>query len=163
MQLMGRWGSDAVKLYVRDAFIESSASWARRAVEKAELDEVIKQASFGSPCPPASSPVLRETVERLRPALDHERAAAGLVECSERLVLSSTGVAHQVLHGPPEIELINAAAVCGWAFGGAKARLGGPELMPQEHKFLCARCFPSQRKQLKAVFERRARIQIGEA
>ena len=166
IQLMGRWGSDAVKLYVRDAFVGASEGWARKAVEQADLEDLVAKE-----CPsfPAEQPQTEaaETVcqELLRPAFDHAAAAARAeeAELSERVVVSSTGIAHVVLRGPPDVDLANATSVCGWAFGGGRARLGGMELIPNSHKQLCARCFPEKRKQLKEDFEGRARRQVGEA
>ena len=162
IQLIGRWGSDAVKTYVRDAFIESSSSWARRAVEKTDLEQLIKNQVVVFPSAP-SQKEHNQLVEALRPAFFHEVAAGNSFEDPDKVVVSSTGIAHQVLFGPPEVELDNAATVCGWTFGGAKARLGGPDLLPREHKFLCSKCFPERRKHLKSELERRARLQIGEA
>ena len=39
IQLLGRWGSEAVKLYVRQAALEKSASWASRAMRQMTLDD----------------------------------------------------------------------------------------------------------------------------
>ena len=162
VQLLGRWGSDAVKQYVRDAFVESSASWARRAVEKVDMDVLIKNKLSDLPAASTSDGHM-VLVESLRPAASHELAAASSVEDFEKVVISSTGIAHQVLFGPPDVDLSNSVTVCGWTFGGAKARLGGRDLLPDSHKSLCARCFPEKRKHLKSEFERQARIQLGEA
>ena len=40
IQLLGRWGSDAVLGYIREAHLESSAEWARQALETLTLKQV---------------------------------------------------------------------------------------------------------------------------
>ena len=166
IQLMGRWGSDAVKLYVRDAFIEASEGWARKVVGQTDLSELV---SGPAPVFPDVRPQLVDKDapchEALRPAFEHAAAAASSNhrDLEEQVVVSSTGIVHKVLFGPPLVELVNSTSVCGWSFGGGRARLGGAELIPNDHKALCARCFPEKRRLLKEDLERRARRQVGEA
>ena len=166
IQLMGRWGSDAVKTYVRDAFVDASEGWARKVVEQADLNELVGAAAPVFPAP--RQQLEDEEVpcrEALRPAFEHAAAAAkdSPADRVDRVVVSSTGIAHIVLLGPPEVDLVNSSSMCGWAFGGGRARLGGTELIPDNHKLLCARCFPTKRQQLKEVLEGRTRRQVGEA
>ena len=40
IQLLGRWGSDAIKTYVREAHLAQSSEWARRALQNQTLEEV---------------------------------------------------------------------------------------------------------------------------
>ena len=166
IQLMGRWGSDAVKSYVRDAFVGASEGWAKRVVDQADINDLVAKECPVFPEKQPQTEKIEDTCrELLRPAFDHAAAAAKDIGAGqlEQIVVSSTGIAHVVLRGPPDVELVNATSVCGWAFGGGRARLGGPELIPDSHKQLCARCFPERRKQLKQEFEGRARRQVGEA
>ena len=166
IQLIGRWGSDAVQTYVREAFVESSESWARRAVEHTDINDVVNgQCPSFSPAPRQLRDGAAQCLEELRPAFAHAAAAARAAppQSAERVVVSSTGVAHIVLLGPPEVELVQASSVCGWTFGGGRARLGGRELIPDSHKLLCARCFPVKRQQLKDDLSGRARRHGGEA
>jgi len=45
IQLLGRWGSDAVKGYVREAHLARSAEWARQAMRSRSLEEVVAEAA----------------------------------------------------------------------------------------------------------------------
>ena len=82
VQLMGRWGSDKVKTYVREVQLERASEWATSAAKKEDLESlvdkvlaalpagVIKQVEAGTSCTSsAASTSLTETIASLAPAV----------------------------------------------------------------------------------------------
>lgn len=95
IQLLGRWGSDRVKGYIREAQLASSASWAARAARRQNLEDVARRIlkKFGhvqhhgsSPqglapavaAVVASDPSLRPDAKLQHPALAHKVRGASL-------------------------------------------------------------------------------------
>ena len=72
-------------------------------------------------------------------------------------VTSAEGVVHEVLLGPPAVDLATAVSTCGWRFGSSpSARLSTRSELPEVYKRLCARCFPLEREQGKAAAKEKA-------
>ena len=83
--------------------------------------------------------------------LAQEAEAARAHDKVNLVVTSVRGIAHAVLHGPPEVELSSAVSVCGWSFGGSRALLSDPASLPACYKSLCEKCFPEGRATRKAA------------
>ena len=166
IQLLGRWGSNAVLQYVRMAHLESATSWAKRAASRMSLDEVVKDLVKSPEAAPQlmPQPLFQSTgcQTDVAEALAHEvqvEAAKGAEKLT--VVMSDTGIAHSVLLGPPEVDLHSAKTICGWKFGRSGASLRRSSDLPQSHKALCQRCFPGLRESLKEELSRSARS-LGE-
>ena len=89
--------------------------------------------------------------------LAHEVMAAKAKESKLDVVLSTSGLAHAVLAGPPEFDLQRSTTRCGWRFAASGASLVSWAALPSSHKALCARCFPEQRAAAKASLASAAR------
>ena len=174
IQLLGRWGSMAIKSYVREAHLEQAEGWARKVAQQLDVDEVTRKMAEqidenleGSSMWTAlvdkaeakvkaaaanttmKAPLQKECVEALAVR------ALPVMQKRERLdaVVSSSGVAHFVVFGPPEADMSLAVTTCGWRFGGAVgAKLSPRSELPSVYKKLCARCFPEEREAGKEAF-----------
>ena len=68
-----------------------------------------------------------------------------------KLVVSSGGVWHKILRGPPTFDMADWSTHCTWYFGRATTkniRLPDGEL-PEDPKLLCHKCFPGEKVNLK--------------
>ena len=73
----------------------------------------------------------------------------------EAFVLSSTGVWHLVVRGPPSFCIADWITSCGWSFGGSRAaKLGELHDLPDDPLLLCARCLPALRRAAKGNIAR---------
>ena len=60
--------------------------------------------------------------------------------------------------GPPDVDdLPRATTRCGWRFSASGASLLSASALPESHKALCARCFPSERAAAKESLAAAAR------
>ena len=179
IQLLGRWGSMAVRSYVREAHLEQAEGWARKVAQQKDITEVTKALAEQIGEKVGGSEVwkaledkakakLKEVAEstEVKVPVEKEMAEALAVEAlpiaaqSSKLdvVVSSAGIAHCVAFGPPEADLALSVTSCGWRFGGAVgAKLTPKTDMPALYKKLCARCFPDEREASKAVFAAEAK------
>lgn len=159
--MIGRWGSAAVQGYVREAHLKKAESWAQKLNESASLEKLIEEitnkvkanleesdlwkATLREASKVAGKAEDKATVEALALA-----AVAKVAPQKLDRVVSSEGVVHQVMLGPPEVALDVAASVCGWKFGGrSSASLVSSEGARVVYKRMCARCFGEARESLK--------------
>ena len=179
VQLLGRWGSAAVKGYVRDAHLAQAEAWAMKVKRNQDLDEMaaeiaskVEEQVMGSKRWAELLKKAEEKIEEIKSAAPQvevapEAAEALAVEAlvtsrpapADKLdtVTSVEGVVHEVLLGPPEVDLATAVSACGWRFGmSASARLTTRGELPAVYKRLCARCFPLEREQGKEAAKQQA-------
>lgn len=174
IQLLGRWGSMAIKSYVRDAHLEQAEGWARKVAQQMDVDEVTKKMAEQLDANLSGSEIWKALVDKAEVKVKAAAANSAMkapleAECVEALavralpetqkqvrldaVVSSSGVAHYVVFGPPEADMSLAVTTCGWRFGGAVgARLAPRSELPAMYKKLCARCFPEEREAGKEAF-----------
>ena len=174
IQLLGRWGSMAIRTYVREAHLEQAEVWARRVAQHTDIDDITESLANKVEKHLRGSEVWKALEEeaakkvtecgavlRGNLRLERECAEALAVEAlpkavvSEKLdvVISASGVCHEVAFGPPEANLELAITSCGWRFGGSSgAKLAPRSEMPNLYKRLCARCFPEEREAMKKAF-----------
>ena len=169
VQLLGRWGSSAVKAYVRSAQLERASAWAAKVSKATALEDLLEQQSRSQPpaswkealeaaaevikesarCPDAVSSCQASLAEPLATEMVTNAATTkgelGGFECAT----SSEGITHKVALGPPAVELCLAITSCGWKFGGGRTLL--TRTVPNEYKRLCSRCFPAQRAAQKSA------------
>ncbi len=179
IQLLGRWGSDTVQLYVREAGLQSAALSAANAFRDLALPALVEQILDSKRGPPVGEPSSSSaaTVENLSSipspfAGQHQELAEPLQDAvavaeaqaqplpgtsptpSPNEVVKNTrsGVWHRVALGPAQGAPTDAwLTVCCWRFGaGASAELGTVADLPKSWSSLCANCFVTLRAQLKA-------------
>ena len=182
VQLLGRWGSMAVRSYVKEAHLEQAESWARRVTRTDDLEEVVAKVTSRvkenieglelwkellkasktvieekSSSASAEGPPKAEAAEAL--ATEALRSKTSLAREDSRTVTSAKGITHEVLLGPPEVELDLAMSSCGWRFGkSAGATLASRSQLPANYKHLCEKCFPEEREGGKQSFASRAAV-----
>ena len=178
IQLLGRWGSQAVLGYVREAALATSAEWARRAAESTTLESLIRAAPGASADgrtefeekkayfsrlrvveeSTADKEIQTEVAEALAvEAMESDRREAGSQtgqrndhEHELTLAFSAAGIAHEILAGPPATTLDQSVTFCGWSFGrGRDVSLAPRSALPKSHKLLCGKCFASLREAVK--------------
>lgn len=180
IQLLGRWGSDRVKGYVREVQLEHSAEWAASAARKKDLEQVVRdilqkvqgQAHSQEELHRASARAVSESAGSGSARPDRDclvgevvRAAMGAKEASNppapdviesgnsgarAVVNGATGIWHKVLVGPPHNERAWLSR-CGWSFGFKRGVAVEPEAaVPRVIDQLCRRCFGELRAELKA-------------
>ena len=148
VQLMGRWGSDAVRLYVRGAHVDMVANRTAQAAQGTSLDELVdtilarvraardedsdlvqqllvevkELKASRSEKPEAEKQLatdeLRSDLQKEALRTEESSTASGASE----FVVSAGGVWHKVLHGPPEFKIEDWSSFCGWCFGTSRAR-----------------------------------------
>ena len=174
IQLMGRWGSDTVKGYVREAQLETAA---RRAASTSSLDVggleaiiegiVQKHLQGGSrpvaECLPeiATSSSSATSVLNL-PALADEAQAAlhpepalcpgGAGDIEPRFVQNTlTEVVHRLI-SPSGAIMGEWLTACGWRVGKRGMTKLVPEAdLPSLHKRMCEKCLPDRRASKKRL------------
>ena len=178
IQLLGRWGSLAIKSYVREAHLEQAEVWARRVAQHTDLQDLkgmvagqieacVKESDAWKLIEAKAAQLLKEAneVQGNHVELQPECAEALAVEVLpaavqvERLevVTSAANVTHEVAFGPPEADLALAITTCGWRFGrSSSARMAPRSDLPTMYKQLCAKCFPSEREAAKRLLAERA-------
>ena len=163
IQLLGRWGSQTVLDYVREVPLEHSRLWAARAAKLSAIDDVLRNPALAAsrapvPAPPSSAtpavpcqgPLEREALAQ---ALDEAKDAAEVLDLplSDSQFLNCPG---GKWHRIPKTGMLGASsswtAACGWRFAGSLASLASDPTPRVCHKFLCARCFPELRAQVKS-------------
>jgi hypothetical protein len=189
IQLLGRWGSQAIRLYTRQGALERSATWAHRAVkrlatstgeatlgEEAGLEDTIKRIlkeALSSFCPGLSAcqaGALREDVVReLRQqasAASNPNAPSSSTSAASApghyIKNATTGVMHRA-DGGPEGRLSSWTTKCGWKFA---AQTNADYIVTSEppglHKFICEKCLPKERHARKLELQLAMRGQGGE-
>jgi len=145
IELLGRWGSDAVRGYIRDARLASAASMARRVTNAVPLEDLVRRliAEAGArPVPTAIS-----VDEPLQQAIEMARAEASPKANDPVYVTNTaTGVVHRSVIGPGAAAAGAWSAACGWRYGlSALADLTPPARLPSDHRLFCKRCLPDLR------------------
>ena len=174
IQLLGRWGSAAVKGYVQDAHLKRAERWAAESKQDKDLEELVKVVAEKVEKDLTGKDLWESLLAKAAAALDQaagsrqgtgavpaaaaealatEAAAACSGDRRDRdVVYSSAGIAHAVLFGPTDVDLDAMSSVCGWRFGKAKGARMAKNLDPKtEYKYLCARCFATERERAKAA------------
>ena len=167
IELLGRWGSDAVRGYIRDARLASAASMARRVADALPLEDLVRRIMEEQAA--AVPAVVDIAVPRQMPAagsppMDLEvplAAAVALAQAAARpppeelkLVANSVSkVVHRVAVGPGDGVASSWIAACGWRFGLALhadvLAVPGP---PADYRLACALCSPEvQRARFEAL------------
>ena len=184
IQLLGRWGSQAIRLYTRQAALERSATWASRAVKRlssgdvkgGQLDEgnlrgtirsLLKEA-LCSFCPGLSekqAAALRDDVVRELRAQASSSNTAAPSSVPEQLghfiKNAATGVVH-LSEGGPAGRISSWTTKCGWKFAAqSNAEYSVTPEPPGLHKFLCEKCLPKERHSRKVELQRAMRGQGG--
>ena len=94
-------------------------------------------------------------------AVDQQRGAQ-----ATPVVVSASGIWHQVLRGPPVHVIQDWSAFCGWSFGrhaNAQTRLADASSISDDRKKLCQKSFPDVRRQLKKEQQDKFKKQFGES
>ena len=183
IQLLGRWGSDAVRLYVRQASLERSATWAAQAfrsfdaassasssssqspLSEAQLKKWITQALKDSP--PIKSTDASSLKEAVKEAVRDELATIAGTRGADndegrQLVKNlATGVVHLAAKGGSN--LAGWSSRCGWKLAPtSRASFLSVAVLPQLHKLVCEKCLPSERASHKSALRAAAGSQCGD-
>ncbi len=168
VQLIGRWGSDTVRAYVREVQLERASHWASRAARAPDIDDLVNTVleraneagawSSQRPAPPELS-------------ARHAQLQASLTAPFQELVEAegSNGVAYTVVENPlsaiwhaigrrgdgAEAQV----SLCGWRFGSAQPV--DQDSLPATWHNLCAKCFPRLRDTRKSRCRSELRGQNG--
>ena len=151
IQLLGRWGSSAVLGYIREAPLERSSLWARRAAQTQTLGDALATCrSCPSPsaeAPPLSEcPVLGSEVVHtaMSDAFSSAATAASVEDASPdvcKFVASPSGKWHRLSAGGLAGATAGWTSACGWRFAGTLSCLVAalPSDLPAELR--CKKCF----------------------
>jgi len=145
IELLGRWGSEAVRGYVRDARLASASSMARRVAEAIPLEELVRRiVAEAGPRPSATAinvdAPLQQAVE-----LAHAEA---LPSTGDPILVTNTatGVVHRSVIGPGQAAAGAWTAACGWRYGLAvMADVTPSARLPADYRLYCKRCLPDMR------------------
>ena len=156
IQLLGRWGSDAVLGYIREVPLELAATWAAKAARAMTLEEVMRRrspsAAASSSSASASTPLIvpEALVAPLAEAVAAE-VVAELPLSASSFVVSPGGRWHRLSHrrGLGNFSA-GWTAACGWDYTGPSANIAVVLPTALCHKYFCARCLPELRARLKA-------------
>ena len=156
IQLLGRWGSDAVLGYIREVPLELAATWAAKAARAMTLEEVMRRrspsAAASSSSTSASTPLIvpEALVAPLAEAVAAE-VVAELPLSASSFVVSPGGKWHRLSHrrGLGNFSA-GWTAACGWDYTGPSANIAVVLPTALCHKYFCARCLPELRARLKA-------------
>ena len=180
IQLLGRWGSQAVHGYVREAALSRASTWAARAAAEQDLSSVVQDLSAGGKLnlkkkvaelvraevsgllSPLTATTLLDEASRHQPPRPTMADAATDPQPVTRHVLNdTTGILH-VLASEPTGALSGWSTVCGWRFAStSKARLC-TDTLSVPHKRVCEKCLPELKAAKKAAFIAQATAQCGE-
>jgi len=152
IQLLGRWGSNAVLGYIQNVPLSNSSSWAARAARGWSLDEAMAEARRTSSSSPSSTPqplsgvsMLAGPQEEVHSILLHE-ATIGSQEVSpaDKFILScgSRPHWHRVPPAGTEGPISAWSSVCGWRFSSTPSLL--VDSLPADliFKVICRKCLP---------------------
>ena len=171
IQLLGRWGSEAVKTYVRQAALDRATTWAARAtkqlaedassIEKGSTPELLRELAEGMARAAAEkqSGVLSALCKVLvASAVDEEikrlelspQSSSSSSEPPQRFVKNlATGIVH-VLAPSDSKPLASWASKCGWKLAkGSNASSIQVSDPPCLYKAVCEKCMPQLRHKLK--------------
>ena len=150
--------------YVREAHLKKAETWAQQLNESASLekltDEITQKVEtslkaserWQKTLAEASKVAGKQEDQSVVEALALEAMAKAVPQKLDR-VISSEGIVHQVMIGPPDVSLNMSASICGWKFGGrSTACLMSSDGASGPYKRMCARCFGETREGLKGDF-----------
>ena len=160
IQLLGRWGSNAVLDYIQEVPLELSAAWARQGgSNRLQVGAATPTSSTTSA---GSSSLGLPLASRVLPRLSVE-ALAGMEEIKTsnadeatsgvhaKVVMSPGKVWHRVPAAGAVGPMSGWATLCGWKFSASEAVVQAKLPEPLLHKCLCKRCFPVERAAAKAA------------
>ena len=157
IELLGRWGGDTVRGYIREARLADASAMASRVKEAVSLEALVNrilddraQARSADDGVQAAAPAA-ELLQAAPLASEVSAAQATPEAQSTVFVLNSvTGVAHRVAIGFDEASPTEWVSACGWKFGLSTWRAGPVQLartdLPRAPHLLCARCLPVARR-----------------
>ena len=170
IELLGRWGSDVVRSYIREARLHDAANMAHRvSASTTHLDELVAGivhrvlAGGAGATSSSSSTSLALASEACSGLLLEPSAALSLAapladsvqiaeaEAAPRpttdFVLNrATGTAHRAVVGPHTGVAASWVAACGWKYGlTILAQPIGEADLPGDFRLLCKRCLPTWR------------------
>ena len=157
IQLLGRWGSDAVLTYVRSVPLQKSAEWAKKVMantlehklkEKGVEEHVAVASAHTSSCVGKMELNLSKELKEAREA----DAVQLMPHAASKFVRSARGAFHKV--GLVDGRTATWSSACGWRFLPSEASVFVSDLPRDVHyKFLCAKCLGAERLARKAVLE----------
>ena len=148
IQLLRRWGSSAVLEYVQDVPLELSAGWARRGGGTSTSSSSLfssPRVAVGSPLPLSSSIALEKLAKDQPP----EKKPLDTAGC--KVVVSPGRVWHRLPGHGTEGPMSGWSTVCGWKFSGSDGTVKDVLPSPLLHKWMCKKCFPTERREAKAA------------
>ena len=167
IQLMGRWGSDAVQAYVRESHVRCferasphfgqlniddlvsliSERVSRGLLEQGRAGEGAVRRELGTLAPGSPIEVAEVVTDVVTTRLNHPQS---LSLCTV-VINPTSGIAHALEQG--RIGLTR----CGWRVGHLPdSAYGDEDTLPKFFKMLCACCWPSERLKRKERFVRSA-------
>ena len=158
VQLLGRWGSNAVLEYIQEVPLERSAAWARAAARGTLPPSA--SSSTSSLGPPgaaaqqdAESPgmpsISLEAVKVLANAAKADEQTEKDTSTEANFVKSSGNIWHKVpAHGAVG-PMTSWTTVCGWRFARSDGIVQSTLPQPLLHKFVCKRCLPAEHQAAK--------------
>ena len=157
IQLLGRWGSDAVLTYVRSVPLQKSAEWAQKVMANAlenKMEEKVTEKAKAVTVAHASSCVGKVELDMTKEL--KEAREADMVRltppAASKFVRSARGAFHKV--GLTDDGTSTWTSACGWRFSPSEATVFASDLPRDAHyKFLCAKCLGAERLARKVVLE----------
>ena len=143
IQLIGRWGSDKVKLYVRAAQADSAAVWATQAAKQTDLESLLSTLQARLKLPSTSALPMTDKAKASLVAAEAKKATEELIESqaldskavaaelTEKVMINAAAqtspadsfvisgrakVWHRIARGPPEWQIGDWSTLCGWNF-----------------------------------------------
>ena len=156
VQLLGRWGSDVVKAYVREAPLDYHGPRSGSFTPSMDLDALVALVSArvkptSAVAPDAGEVVAAAVAEagpQARLASDELVDLVGRHESvTGQIVLNTrSGVHHRALLRQSSELVPDWASVCGWRFGSSSTAVFLPSdvQLPSTHYALCSNCFPQE-------------------
>ena len=170
LQLLGRWGSNAILGYVASTPLASSHRWAPLVASGLGLEAAIQAAQGSQRCREGPAALLRPAASASRakepvPAGLSLASATALVQalraevaavsaCVRTLEANSAApefvrndvseVVHKIRSGDPDRPPATWVTTCGWYFGRSPCSQKVRSL-PVAHKLCCERCLPAER------------------
>ena len=157
IQLLGRWGSEAVLTYVRSVPLQKSAEWAQKVMTKALEDKLQEEPAQEGRAITGADP--KSCVGMLEMDFSKELKEAREADAvrltphaSSKFVRSARGAFHKV--GLVDGKTATWTSACGWRFSPSEASIFVNDLPLDVHyKFLCSKCLGAERLARKVVLE----------
>ena len=165
IQLLGRWGSDAVRIYVRAVPLEAAARQAARAARRRhDLEDVVVAATATGSSPvkaiqklaadaaPRWAPTIAALVEPLEVEVESaEPLPPKPVWVRNESKHATSGFFHAVSLRLEGLQMWEYKARCGWRFGAIPTVAVGVQPPTVRHwEIVCSRCACAKQKALEA-------------